>query len=63
MVIIEKIMLPLHLNYCWPLLSEMDGAVFSCYIFATFLLNLATLQNLPKCGNLLKCPIYKGFQG
>lgn len=34
-----------------------------CYIFATFLLNLATLQNLPKYGNLLKCPIYKGFQG
>ena len=39
MVIIEKLMLPLHLNYCWPLLSEMDGAVFSCYTFATFLLH------------------------
>ena len=46
MVIIEKIMLPLHLNYCWPLLSEMDGAVFSCYTFATFLLNLATFYKI-----------------
>ena len=52
MVIIEKLMLPLHLNYCWPLLSEMDGAVFSCYTFATFLLHFYLILLLYKiCQN------------